>query len=83
MVAEKVNNAGSLGLCDDIRPYALAHQLERPGERDPTLLPVAPGGAIIDASRQAVQLGAGKGGRLPDVAIAAFSRKGSWLARAM
>ena len=51
MVAEKVNNPGSLGFCDDSRPYALAHEFGRPGERDPALLPVAASRAVIDASR--------------------------------
>jgi hypothetical protein len=51
MIAEKVNNPSSLGLCDEIRPYALADKLKRSSERDSPLLSVAPGSAIIDTSR--------------------------------
>lgn len=71
MVTEKLNNLDSFGLFNDIRSDAPAHELERSGERDSALLPVAPGGAVIDAGRQPVQLSVGKRGRLPDVSAAA------------
>lgn len=71
MVAEKINNPRSFGLFNDIRAYAPAYQLQCPSERDSALLSVTPRGAVIDARRQAVQLGIGKRRRLPDVPVAA------------
>ena len=71
MVAEQIDNSHSFGLFNDFCAYAPADQLKRPSERDSTLLPVTSCGAIIDASRKAMQFSVSKRGRFPDVAVAA------------
>ena len=74
MVAEKIDNPHRFGLFNDVRAYALAHQLKRPGQPDSTLLSVTPGSAIIDESRQTMQFGVSKRGRFSNVAVAAPRR---------
>lgn len=75
MVAEKIDNPRRFGLFNDIRAYALAHQLKRPGQPDSTLLSVTPSSAIIDESRQTMQFGVSKRGRFSNVAAAAPPRR--------
>lgn len=71
VVAEKINDSCRFGLCNNVRPYALAHKLKRSSELDSALLPVAASGAVINAGRQAVHLSVGERGRLSDVVAAA------------